>query len=111
MNFIYHITRPDNVNRQKEYFPVAIGADGFIHCATKAQLLKSISKFHSHFTNIAILEINPQKLDSNLVWEKNHAAGDIYPHLYGLINQAAVEKIFLLQREENATFQLPEELS
>lgn len=85
-------------------------ADGFIHLSTRDQLAETLETHFSGVTRIALAEIDAGQLGPALKWEKSRG-GALFPHVYAPIPFAAIRKIHLMRRGEEAAWQLPEELS
>ena len=116
---IYHLT-----TRKEWKYALATGDyrtrdldhEGFIHCSTLSQLLPVAMQFFSNRRKISILAIEPTLLTAQLKWEKSDEpppgvpAGEKFPHLYGLLNIDAVQKVLDMERDANDVFVLPDNL-
>ncbi len=67
-----------------------LAAEGFIHCSTPEQLSYVYGKFYQGQSGLVVLRIDPEKLQSPLVWENPHETLRLFPHVYGPIQPAAV---------------------
>lgn len=85
-------------------------ADGFIHLSTRGQLAGTLETHFSHVTRAALAEIDAGQLGAALKWERSRD-GEMFPHHYGQIAFAAIGKIHLMSRSEDAAWQLPEALT
>jgi len=70
------------------YAPLSLSQEGFIHCSTPAQALSTANRFYAGRHDLLLLYIAPQKLVNELRLEP--ADDDIFPHIYGYLNLAAV---------------------
>lgn len=87
-----------NKIKHKELFGESITCDkGFIHASTKEQFKLIATRFENKQDKTLILEINADKLKSQVKWEFSSKFNDKFPHIYGLINNSAVEKAYLLK--------------
>jgi len=97
---ILHITsRAEWLEAQSrgEYIAPSLQSEGFIHCSTEKQVLHVANAFYSGRTDLVLLKIDEAKLNSELKWEPpagppapGHFPSDLFPHIYGPINLAAV---------------------
>lgn len=92
---IYHIVTPEVWARYKNkdfYEAESLETENFIHCSYAGQLEAVLDRYYKNARNVLILEIETDKLSSELV-EEASTGGEIYPHIYGAINRDAVIKI------------------
>ena len=103
---VYHIcTREDWQNAQGSslYKASSLNLEGFIHCSEIDQVIDVANRYYKGVPDLIVLSINPDKLTSEIRWEKS---GDIYyPHVYGPINLNAVVSIKKLILSSKGTFQ------
>ncbi|MDJ0662675.1 MAG: DUF952 domain-containing protein [Crocosphaera sp.] len=115
---IFHITTSETWKKAKlnqEYKCDSLDTEGFIHCSTQSQILTIANTFYKQYDQIILLEINPDKLLAELKWEapvhpKSNVKHNIdeqekFPHIYGVINLDAVEKVIYLCKNKNGLFQ------
>jgi uncharacterized protein (DUF952 family) len=89
---IYHIVTPEiweNFKDKDFYEAASLQTEGFIHCSFREQLEKVLQRYYSDAEKILILEIETEKLDSKVI-EEPSTNDEIYPHIYGWINRAAI---------------------
>ncbi len=89
---IYHIVTPEVWENFKDgdfYEAESLQTEGFIHCSFHEQLETVLQRYYADAEKILILEIDTEKLDSKLV-EEPSTNNEIYPHIYGAINRAAI---------------------
>lgn len=70
---------------------------GFIHCCTEEQIPGVISKWFSEADQLLIMEIDPDLLQSKLVYENLEGGKEIFPHIYGPIDPEAILQVRDLQ--------------
>jgi uncharacterized protein (DUF952 family) len=112
MSVIFHITRSQQWEQAKQvqsYRGDTLDTEGFIHCSTLPQVLKSANKFFVGQTGLLLLSIDSEKVESELKYE--FAAGEDYPHIYGPLNVDAVLQVFEFEPGADGKFQLPPELT
>lgn len=112
---ILHIIENEKWFEAKElgfYSPPSLKTEGFIHCSTFEQAIEVSNLFFKGYTNLLILCIDPNKLDSKLVYEDLIQSGKLFPHIYGPLNLDSVSKVVKFPIGNNGTFEeLPEEIS
>ena len=64
---------------------------GFVHCSDLDTYYLVAPNFKDDHTEKVILVIDTEKLDSQVKWE-NGGSHD-YPHIYGLVNKAAIIQV------------------
>ncbi len=92
---IYHIATPETweeFENADEYEAASLQTENFIHCSYAEQLEAVLERYYKDAKRVLILTIAPDKLTSRLVAEPS-TGGEIYPHVYGKINRAAIVKI------------------
>lgn len=89
---IYHIVTPETWEKFKdetEYEAESLATEGFIHCSYRNQLDGVLERYYKNQSKVILLHINPHLLDAKLVAERS-TGGEIYPHIYGVINKTAI---------------------
>ena len=90
---IYHFADPDEWDQSAgvgEYHPQCLLDDGFIHAATQIQIPGVVSRHLRGRGERIKLTLNVALLGQRLKFERNHPAGDLFPHIYGAIPLNAV---------------------
>ncbi len=93
---IYHITDDLTWKSALEsggYKPAKYEEEGFIHCSTSNQLSGVISRYYINCKDLLLLEIDPSRLASPLVFENLEGGENLYPHIYGILNLESVTKV------------------
>tara|TARA_B100000674_G_scaffold248634_1_gene204956 strand:+ start:321 stop:692 length:372 start_codon:yes stop_codon:yes gene_type:complete len=80
--------------------------DGYIHFSEEDQVPETLKKYYKNKENLILLKVNAFKLD-HLLWEQA-SNGDMYPHLYSLLDVKNVEDEFELSLDDDGTHRLPE---
>ncbi|KXJ98634.1 MAG: hypothetical protein UZ17_ACD001002704 [Acidobacteria bacterium OLB17] len=91
---IYHIVEKEVWDGMcsEMYAPAGLEREGFIHCSFSEQLEGVIERYYEKGSELAVLEIDPEYLMSRVVNEPS-TNEEIYPHIYGPINLAAVVSV------------------
>ena len=100
MALIFHLTHKDAWEAAKptgEYAAPSLADEGFIHCSEDIpQLLKVSARLYPGDPNLLVLDVDLDKLTSPLKREPSRS-GEIYPHIYGMLNANAVVRERTLQ--------------
>jgi uncharacterized protein (DUF952 family) len=114
---ILHITSRmdwEQAQRRGEYRAPSLAAEGFIHCSTEAQVLPVANAFYRGRSGLVLLVIDEARLESRLEWEPpagptvaGISGSDLFPHVYGPINLAAVASVPDFGPDPAGTFNLP----
>jgi uncharacterized protein (DUF952 family) len=102
MNIIYHITRRQVWEEAQvigSYCADTLLTEGFIHCSTPTQVLKTADRFFQNQTGLIILCIDEDKVDSEIRYEL--ADSELFPHIYGALNIDAVYQTIDFEAREN----------
>ena len=108
---VFHIT-------EREAFAAALEAgvytaeslihEGFIHCSTRAQVVRSASRFFAGKTGLVLLCIDAARIAESLRYEA--ADGEVFPHCYGPIPLSAIPAVIDFPCRPDGSFELPPEL-
>jgi uncharacterized protein (DUF952 family) len=98
------------------YAAESLHAEGFIHCSTERQVLRTAQRFYAGQRDLLLLAIAARRLTSELRYEAPHhppANPDdrLFPHIYGPLNVDAVDEAYEFPCEEDGTFRLPPQLA
>ena len=100
MNPLYHIADSTewSAETQTDYLPPTFESEGFIHFSKKEQLLDTANLHFEHEDSLLVLEVNPQGLEDDLVFEQIHGAKEAFPHLYRSLPQKNVIRHFMIKK-------------
>lgn len=96
--------------RVGEYRAESLETEGFIHCSTLEQVVGSANRYYFGRQDLLMLVIDPARLDSEIRFEVARN-GQLYPHLYGPLPVAAVERVIEFPSQEDGSFRLPPSLA
>ncbi len=89
-----------------EYRPPSFAAEGFIHCsASEAQALAVVARLFAGRSHLLALEIDTDRLGSEVRYEPG-ASGELYPHIYGPLETAAVRRARTLLSGPEGTYSI-----
>ena len=93
MALIFHLTYKhawEAARLAGEYAAPSLAEEGFIHCSKDVpQLLKVAARLYPGETGLMVLDVDLEELKSPLKNEPSRS-GEIYPHIYGMLNADAV---------------------
>lgn len=105
---IYHLARPEDWENAQEigaYRVDSLQYEGFIHCSTAPQVLKSAQKHFNDDLHLDLLTLDPNLLDAELIYENTSGGTEDFPHIYGEINLEAVVAVTPLKRAIGQNFE------
>src|ERR1700730_1081993 len=80
--------------------------DGVIHFSTADQVAESARRHRAGQAGLVLIGVESARLGARLKWEKSRA-GDLFPHLYGQLDPAAVTSIHPLPLGPNGEHLFP----
>ena len=89
MPLICHITTASQweaAQTSGEYVCSSLKDEGFIHCSEKNQVSEIINRYYKNLEDVIVLNIDSDKLKSQLVFEWSPSVQATFPHVYGPIN-------------------------
>jgi uncharacterized protein (DUF952 family) len=110
MPIIFHITtgnRWELVPEQGAYRSEAFGADGFIHCSTREQVIQVANIRFRGQSGLVLLAIDTDKVKPEIVYENLEGGEQLFPHIYGGLNIDAVVEVLEFAPGEDGYFTLP----
>lgn len=112
---IYHIVAEAELRSHTDgqrYLPETCATDGFVHCSFEVSVLAVANDYYAGARDtVLLLRIDPDKLSSPVRDEpaaappgaaaSHLASSPLFPHVYGPIDNAAVDGIGILTRGEH----------
>jgi uncharacterized protein (DUF952 family) len=92
---IYHVIQKKEWEKalQKGFYAAPSLADeGFIHCSTHSQVAGVLQRYYKNETALLLLHIDETQLTSSVKYEWATSINEMFPHIYGPLNTAAVVK-------------------
>jgi uncharacterized protein (DUF952 family) len=96
---IYHITTEADWMQQmsaQTFTSPSMAVEGFIHACSRDQIEGVLDRYFKSRTNLVVLEIDVQKLGSELKYEAS-PTGELFPHIYGVIEREAITAVEVLK--------------
>ncbi len=91
---LHAATRADwDARTDDHYAPEGLASEGFVHCATAAQLPGVLERHYRGRDDLVLLHLDAGALTCDLVWEDTSGRGEAFPHVYGPIPVAAVASL------------------
>jgi len=109
-NRIYHITTIEeafDAAQTGDYAPSAFGREGFIHCSYGHQVIATANRIFRGQKNLALFEIDPTRLNCELVDENLEGGAELFPHIYGRLPMSAVVRTHAFPWDDNGGFAFP----
>jgi uncharacterized protein (DUF952 family) len=85
-------------------------ADGYIHFSTASQAAETAAKHFAGMADLVLVAVSAEELDGALKWEPSRG-GALFPHLYGVLQMAAVRWVRPLPLDANGTHVFPPEMA
>ena len=112
MTTIFHITPQQDWEKASSegiYSADSLETEGFIHCSTSTQLVRTANKFFKNQTDLLLLFIDSDKVKPEIRYDVV-AENETFPHIYGALNKNAVFKVINFEADKNDLFKLPPEV-
>ncbi len=109
---ITHIIRKDEWERVKdktEFQPDSLKTEGFIHCSNVEQVCKVADYNFKGNNDLLLLCIDTKKLVNKVIWEDLYNLNELYPHIYGSINNVSVVGVYSFTPNKDGHFDLSKE--
>lgn len=114
MTEILHVTRRTSWSAAKKsgnYAADTLKTEGFIHCSTREQVLRVANSIFAGQRGLVLLVVDPRRLRPEVRWEPGaDKPEELFPHIYGPINQEAVVKVLDFKPGSDGLFVLPSSL-
>ena len=109
MTRILHLISADDWNAAQasgEWRPPSLAEEGFIHCSRdEEQLLGVAQRLYAGRADMLVLEVDTERLVHPVVTEPSRS-GELYPHIYGPLDLAAVGRVFRLTPNDETGFSI-----
>ncbi|WP_280770921.1 DUF952 domain-containing protein [Salipaludibacillus daqingensis] len=90
---IYYVLTEEEwelAKEEDEYWPSDFDDRGYIPCANPGQTEHLVDELMLKNDPLVLVSIDPQKLESVIIYEDVHESGMMKPHVYGYINIDAI---------------------
>lgn len=109
---ILHITGREQWDGAKQagiYRGDTLDTEGFIHCSTLQQVIKTANKFFYNQKGLVLLCIDSDKVQAEIKYEG--VDNDLFPHIYGALNIDAVTSVLNFEPGEDGFFEMPDAIA
>lgn len=110
MPIIYHITRKtdwDTALVSGAYTADSLATEGFIHCSTAQQVIATANRVFKGRSELVLLCVDTAKVKVEIRYENLEGGKDLFPHIYGALEIAAVAAVHDFPPRGNGSFDLP----
>jgi uncharacterized protein (DUF952 family) len=87
-----------------------LSEEGFIHCSDPRQLEGVANRLFRGRSELVLLIIDPERLGGEVRWENLEGGDELFPHIYGAIEIAAVLDVRSFVPGSDGRFVLPPDL-
>ncbi|MFB2979190.1 DUF952 domain-containing protein [Microseira sp. BLCC-F43] len=106
---LLHITKREQWEQAKQagiYRGDTLDTEGFIHCSTPQQIIRTANRFFHNQKGLVLLCIEPEQVKAEIKYEA--VDNDVFPHIYGALNIDAVTQVLDFEPEEDGKFKIPQ---
>ena len=107
MPTIFHITRRHDWDRAKQagtYEAPSLASEGFIHCSTSDQVIRTANRLFRGQTGLVLLEVNTDRVDAEIKYENCEGGQENFPHIYGPLDPVSVIRVMAFEPSEDGSF-------
>lgn len=93
---VFHIANVcdvSNPQHPEDYRCASLDNEGFIHCCEQRQLAGVVGRYYQDIDELYLLIVDVDKLDAPLILENTVGGSELFPHVYGAINAAAIIQV------------------
>lgn len=110
MATIFHITKRDEWERAKRegtYQTPSLASEGFIHCSTSEQVVRTANRLFRGQMGLMLLEIDTNKTKPEIKYENCEGGEELFPHIYGPLDPNSVVRVMALEPAADGNFAMP----
>lgn len=103
---IYHLANASDwqvAQSSGSYRAPSLSSEGFIHCATAAQLRGVHQRYYQQASLIWLLTLELPEQPAELVWENTTGGQELFPHWYGELPLDLIARAECLIDEQSQT--------
>ncbi len=107
---IYHIAEIADWHTAQlsgEFTGTDLAREGFIHCSTRGQVLRTAQEYFAGKQGLVLLEIDDARIGESVRCEDLAGQGESFPHVYSPIPLATITRHFVLVPDDKGVFSLP----
>lgn len=110
MATIFHITKRDEWDRAKQagtYEAPSLASEGFIHCSTSDQVIRTANRLFRGQTGLVLLTIDTDRVGAEIKYENCEGGQEKFPHVYGPLDPVSMVSVIALEPGEDGLFVMP----
>lgn len=93
------------------YAPASLRDEGFVHCSFAEQVEQVANARFADVagpdgTELVVVELDPGRIDAQVIVEDSYRSGTSYPHIYGPVPPAARVAEHAVQRDADGTLRI-----
>ena len=107
MATIFHITKSEESEKAKQdgrYEAPSLASEGFIHCSTSDQVVRTANRLFRGQSGLVLLEIDTDQVGAEVKYENCEGGQENFPHIYGPLNPESVVRVMAFEPGEDGTF-------
>lgn len=104
---IFHITSREAWDRacgRGRYEAPSLATSGFIHCSKADQVVRVANRIFLGMQGLVLLHIDVEGLSAPVVYENLDGGSELFPHVYGPIELAAVRAVTPFEPGDDGRF-------
>lgn len=109
MDSLFHVgplSLRGDLRGAQAYYPDRYEQEGFTHCSYRHQLPGVLDRYFADAGRLIVLEIDRNKIVSKIIDESSTGAEELFPHIYGPIEVAAITQMHDIVRGSDGRFDL-----
>jgi len=110
MTTIFHITKREEWERAKQervYQAPSLATEGFIHCSTADQVIRTANRLFSGQPGLVLLEIDTRRVKPEIRYENCEGGPEAFPHIYGPLDAESVLRVLSFEPGADGSFAMP----
>jgi uncharacterized protein (DUF952 family) len=114
MAIIFHITRREAWSRAVSegiYLTETFPTEGFIHCSKREQVVEVANARFRGQLGLVLLAIDTNRVTAEIRYENLEGGRQMFPHIYGGLNIAAIVKVSDFESGADAHFVMPQDVN
>jgi uncharacterized protein (DUF952 family) len=110
MATIFHITKRgewERAKREGTYQTPSLTSEGFIHCSTSDQVVRTANRLFRGQMGLVLLEIDTRLVQAEIRYENCEGGQEAFPHIYGALDPDSVVHVVTFEPGEDGIFAMP----
>ena len=111
MSKIFHIANRERWEQGRaagSYQPEMFASEGFIHCSTAEQVIAVANLRFRGQSGLSLLAIDTDRVTHMIRYENLDGGAQLFPHIYGELDPAAVVKVSDFRPGRDGYFTMPD---